>query len=124
MSEKEPLEDIVQWFKHGGLDFTMTMPPRIVKLGATQVRQMPRMRTQAQIVEDSNSEHEEEVHMAIVYIFPRVEDALEVTIPKGDKFPILLPSIDPRVKEDGELLGYVPALKFIDYNLGDSKTYP
>ena len=62
--------------------------------------------------------------MAIVYIVPRVEDPPEVTIPKGAKFPISLPPIDPRVKEDGELLGYVPILKFIDYNLGDSKTYP
>ena len=55
---------------------------------------------------------------------PRVEDALEVTIPKGAKFPILLPPIDPHVKEDGELLGYVHVLKFTNYNLGDSKTYP
>ena len=62
--------------------------------------------------------------METIYILPRVEDALEVTIPKGAKFPIPLPPIDPRVKEDGELLGYVHALKFTDYNLGDSNTYP
>ena len=62
--------------------------------------------------------------MATAYIIPRVEDAPEVTIPKGANFPIPLPPIDPRVKEDGELLGYVLALKFTDYNLGDSKTYP
>ena len=62
--------------------------------------------------------------METVYIVPWVEDAPEVTIPKGAKFPIPLPLIDPRVKEDGELLGYVPTLEFIDYNLGDSKTYP
>ena len=55
---------------------------------------------------------------------PRVEDAPEVAIPKGAKFPIPLPSIDPHVKKDGDLLGYVPVLKFIDYNLKDSKTYP
>ena len=82
------------------------------------------MKSQAQIVEESSPEHEEEVHMATVYIVPQVEDAPEVTIPKGAKFPIPLPSIDPCVKEDGELLGYVPVLKFTDYNLGDSKTYP
>ena len=82
------------------------------------------MKTQAQIVDDSSSEQEEEVHMATVYIVPRVEDAPEVTIPKGAKFPIPLPSIDPRVKEYGELLGYVLVLKFTDYNLGYSKTYP
>ena len=79
------------------------------------------MRTQAQIVEDSSPEQEEEVHMETIYIFPRVKGALEVTIPKGAKFLIPLPAIDPRIKKDGDLLGYVPVLKFIDYNLGDSK---
>ena len=82
------------------------------------------MKSQAQIVEESSPEHEEEVHMEIVYIFPWVEDAPEITIPKGAKFPILLPPIDSRVQKDGELLGYVPIVKFVDYNLGDSKTYP
>ena len=32
--------------------FTMTTPPRVVKLGISQVRQFPRMRIQAQDVED------------------------------------------------------------------------
>ena len=65
---------------------------------------MPRMRSQAQIVEESHPEQEEEVRMATKYIVPRVEDAPEVTIPKGAKFPIPLPSIDPRVKEDGDVV--------------------
>ena len=47
-----------------------------------------------------------------------------VIIPKGFKFPIPLPPIDIRVQEDGDLLGYTPAVKFTYYNLGDSKTYP
>ena len=85
---------------------------------------MSRMRSQYQIVEESSPEQEEEVHMATVYIVPRVEDAPEVTIPKGAKFLVLLLAIDPHVKKDGDLLGYVAVLKFIDYNLGDSKTYP
>ena len=55
---------------------------------------------------------------------PQVEDTPEVNIPKGAKFPVPILSIDYRVKEDGDLLGYAPNLKFIDYNLGDSKTYP
>ena len=54
MSEKEPLEDVVRRFQPGGLESSMTTPPRFVKLGAPQVRQMPRMKTQAQIVEDSS----------------------------------------------------------------------
>ena len=48
--------------------------------------------------------------MATEYIVPQVKDAPEVTIPKGANFPIPLLPIDPRIKEDGELLGYVPAL--------------
>ena len=82
------------------------------------------MKSQARIVEDSSPKQEEKVHMATVYIVPRFEYAPEVTIPKGAKFPIPLPSIDSRVQKDGELLGYAPVLKFTDYNLRDSKTYP
>ena len=102
----------------------MTTPPKVVKLGASQVRQPPRMRSRSKIVEDPGPEQEEEVHMAAEYIVPRVEDAPEVTIPKGAKFLIPLPAIDPHIKKDGDLLGYVHVLKFTDYNLGDSKTYP
>ena len=63
LSETEPLEDIVQIFQRGGLVSAITMPPRVVKLGTSQVRQPPRMRSQAQIVEESIPEQEEEVHM-------------------------------------------------------------
>ena len=34
----------------------MTTPPKVVKLGTSQVRQPPRMRSQAQIVEESSPE--------------------------------------------------------------------
>ena len=56
MSEKEPLEDVVRRFQRGGLESAMTTPPRVVKLGAPQVRKTPRMKSQAQIVEESSSE--------------------------------------------------------------------
>ena len=82
----------------------MMTPPKGVKIGTSQVRQMPRMRSQAQIVEESSPEPEEEFHMATEYIVPRVEDAPEVIIPKGGKFPISLPPIDPRIKKYGDLL--------------------
>ena len=55
MSEKEPLEDIVRQFQRGGLESAMMTPPRVVKLGAPQVRQTPRMRSQDEIIEDSSS---------------------------------------------------------------------
>ena len=50
--ETEPLEDIVQRFQRGGLASAMTTPPKVVKLGTSYVRQPPRMRIQAQDVED------------------------------------------------------------------------
>ena len=55
---------------------------------------------------------------------PRVEGAPEVKIPKSAKFTVPIPPIDSQVKEDGDLLGYASIVKFVDYNLGDSKTYP
>ena len=82
------------------------------------------MRSQSQITEESSPEPEEEVHSALDYIVPRVDGAPEVNIPKSGKFPVPIPLIDSRVKEDGDLLGYATVVKFIDYNLGDSKTYP
>ena len=56
LSEMEPLEYIVKRFQSGGLVSAMTTPPKGVKIGTSQVRQMPRMRSQAQIVEDPNLE--------------------------------------------------------------------
>ena len=56
MSEEEPLEDIVQRFQSGGLMSAMTTLPKGVKIGTSQVRQMSRMRSQAQIVEESSLE--------------------------------------------------------------------
>ena len=50
--EEEPLEDIVRRFQSGGLQSAMMMPPKVVKLGTSQVRQPPRMRSQVQDVED------------------------------------------------------------------------
>ena len=82
------------------------------------------MQSQSHITEESNPELEEAVHSAPDYIVPRVEGALDVNIPKSGKFPIPIPPIDSWVKEDGYLLWYAAIVKFIDYNLGDSKTYP
>ena len=82
------------------------------------------MRIQSQIIEESSSELEEEVHSATDYIIPRVEGAPEVKIPKSAKFTVPIPPIDSRVKENGDLVGYVVVVKFVDYNLGDGKTYP
>ena len=82
------------------------------------------MRNQSQITEESSPELEEAVHSAPDYIVPWVEGTPEVNIPKSGKFLVPIPPIDSWVKEDGDLLEYVDVVKFIDYNLGDSKTYP
>ena len=82
------------------------------------------MRSHSQIIEASSSKPEEEVHSAADYIMPRVEGAPEVKIPKSAKFTVPIPPIDSRVKENGDLAGYAGVVKFVDYKLGDGKTYP
>ena len=47
LSETEPLEDIVQRFQRGVLVSAMTTLPKVVKVGTSQVRQPPRMRSQS-----------------------------------------------------------------------------
>ena len=109
---------ILERFERGGLTASMTTP------SSSQDGQRPGMRSQTHIREESSPELDEEVHNAIDYIMPRVDGAPKVKIPKSGKFPVPIPQIDSRVKEDGDLLGYVAVVKFVDYNLGDSKTYP
>ena len=45
-------------------------------------------------------------------------------ISKSGKLTVPIPPIDSRVKENGDLIGYAGVVKFIDFNLGDGKTYP
>ena len=47
LSEDEPLEDTPRHFDPGGCMSAMTTPPRVVKLGTSQVRQPLRMNIQA-----------------------------------------------------------------------------
>ena len=49
--EEEPLEDMLRRFDPGGRMSAMSTPSRVVKLGISQERQFPRMRSQAQDVE-------------------------------------------------------------------------
>ena len=51
LSEHEPLEDMPRRFDPGGHRSAMMTPPRVVKLSATQVRQLLRMKSQALEVE-------------------------------------------------------------------------
>ena len=102
----------------------MMTPPKGVTPSSSQTEQLPKMRSQTHLREESSPELDEEVHNATDYIIPRVDGAPEVKIPKSGKFPVPIPRIDSRVKEDGYLLGYATVSKFVDYNLGNSKTYP
>ena len=52
LSKDEPIEAILKRFERGGLIAAMATPPKVVKLGASQVRQPPRMKIQVQDVED------------------------------------------------------------------------
>ena len=56
MSEEEPIEAILERFEHVGLVFAMVTPPKSMKLGSSQVRQLPRMTSQAQTVDESSLE--------------------------------------------------------------------
>ena len=51
LPEEEPLEDMLRHFDPGGRRSARTTPPRVVKLGTSQVRQPPRMKSQAPKVE-------------------------------------------------------------------------
>ena len=51
MFEDEPLEGMLRRFDTGGRRSAMTPPPRVVKLSTSQVRQLPRMKSQAPEVE-------------------------------------------------------------------------
>ena len=51
LPEDEPLEDMLRRFDPDGRRSAMTTPPRVVKLGTSQVRQPPRMKSQVLKVE-------------------------------------------------------------------------
>ena len=98
---------------------------------ATSTRMSPRTLANLQFIEESTLEEEqgdvqvqEEAEVPAIYFPPRPENAPEVDIPKGFKYQIILPPVDDRVKADGDLWGHTHVVKFVDYNLGDSKTYP
>ena len=102
----------------------MTTPSKGAPPSSSQPRQQPQTRIQSQVNDESGLEQEEEFHSGTDYMIPRVEGAPEVKIPKNAKYTIPIPPIDSRVKGNGDLVGYAAVVKFVDYNLGDGKTYP
>ena len=124
MSEDEPIENVLRRFQRHGLAGAMTTPSKGATSSSSQPRQQPQTRSQSQVNDESGSEQEEEVHSTTDYMIPRVEGAPEVRIPKNARYTVPIPPIDSRVKENGDLVGYAAVVKFVDYNLGDGKTYP
>jgi len=102
----------------------MTTPVRNVQPGSSQTRPPPQTRSQSQLPEEFNLEQDEDIVSEADYLFPRVEGAPEVKLSKTGKLAVPIPPIDPRVKENGDLVGYAAAVKFVYYNLADGKTYP
>ena len=59
-------------------------------------------------------EQDEDIVSEADYLFPRVEGAPEVKLSKTGKLAVPIPPIDSRVKENGDLVGYATAIKFVD----------
>ena len=131
----EPFEDVLHRFQRGGLEFAMTSPAvkkgKKVSAGSPSKRQSPRTLANMEYIENSSSETEsqgeqlqEEVEVTIAYFPPRKEGAPDIVVPKGFKYELILPPLDKRVKEEGNLWGNMQTIKFADYNLVDYKLYP
>ena len=124
MSEDEPIVNILRRFQRYGLAGAMSTPLKSAPPSSSQTRQQPQTRSQSQVNDESSSEREEEVHSGTDYMIPRVEGAPAAKISKNAKYTVPIPPIDSRVKENGDLVRYAAVVKFVDYNLGDGKTYP
>ena len=80
--------------------------------------------TDSEEQEQPEQEMPEEVEIRPVYFPPRIAGAPEIALPKDFRYQLILPPLDKRVKEDGNLWRNMHAVKFADYNLGDTKLYP
>ena len=103
-----------------------------IAAASPSVRQSPRtLANMATVETNSSTESEEreqelaeEVEIRLVYFPPRVDGGPEIVLPKDFKYQLILPPLDKRVREEGNLWQNMHAVKFADYNLGDSKQYP
>lgn len=58
------------------------------------------------------------------YVSPRVSGAPDFPLVKNMKYHIPLPPTSKDVVEEGDLSGYIPILKYQDYNLQDLEKFP
>jgi hypothetical protein len=54
------------------------------------------------------------------YIPPRKDIAPQVTLPKNDKYPLVTPEIPHGGIIEGDLMGKVVALNFLDHDIKDA----
>jgi hypothetical protein len=57
------------------------------------------------------------------YIPPRKDTAPQVRLPKDAKYPLVMPEIPPGVIIEGDLMGKVVALKFLDHDITDAQKF-
>ena len=133
LAPDEPFEDVLQRFRRGGLEFAMTSPAKKgkkVAAGSPSTRQSPRTLANMEHIENSSSKESEEqelpkeVEITPIYFPPRIENAPEIIFPEDFRYELILPPLDKRVKEEGNLWGNMHAVKFADHNLGHYKLYP
>lgn len=100
----------------------MTTPPKTVRfLGIPSTEQSPRHRGDCPEME---TRREAPVTLTPAYLSLRVRGSLDLQLAKNTKYPIPLPPMSKDVQEEGALPGYIPGLKYQEYNLQDPKKFP
>ena len=58
------------------------------------------------------------------YILLRKDTAPQVRLPEDSKYPLVTPDIPPDVIIEGDLMGKVVALKFLDHGIKYAQKFP
>jgi hypothetical protein len=58
------------------------------------------------------------------YIPPQKDTRPQVKVPKNGKYPLATPKIPPSVIVEGDMLGNIVALKFVDHDITDEQKFP
>jgi hypothetical protein len=57
------------------------------------------------------------------YIPPRKDNAHQVKEPTDGKYPLATPTVPPSVSVEGDMLGKVVSLKFVDHDITDEQKF-
>jgi hypothetical protein len=58
------------------------------------------------------------------YIPLQKDNAPSVKVPANGKYPLATTTIPPGVSVEGDMLGNITTLKFVDYDITDKKNFP